>query len=75
MPNYMTKALTKVQHVYPSKPQNTPNRWILPIYGKITQNSMPHDNTHLLDNVYARAIDNTILPTLNQIVTNQASPL
>ena len=48
---------------------------------------MPHGTTYLIDNIstrciqsivgyfiyYVRAIDNTILPTLNEIAMNQAS--
>ena len=89
MPEYVTNALLKFQHKSPSRPCHAPHKWTRPAYGKQTQYAPPPDDTELLDTkegitriqsivgtflYYARAIDCTLLPGLNQISTQQSKP-
>ena len=68
--------------------QHASHEWTVPIYGKNCQFAKPADTSPLLDKkgkqcvqsvvglflYYARAIDNTILPALNEISFLQACP-
>ena len=88
MPDYVTKKLNQYQHQTPKKPQYAPHQWTKPAYGKTTQYAPEPDRSELLDSkgqryiqsivgtflYYARAIDPTILPALNEISTQQSKP-
>ena len=88
MKNYVIKALQRLQHTFPSKPQYAPHKWTVPIYGSNRQYAPDPDSSPLLPAsdikkvqsvvgtflYYARAIDNTILPALNEISASQAKP-
>ena len=88
MPNYVTKKLQNFQHPTPTKPQYAPHVWNKPAYGKQTQYAPEPDRTNFLDAkrtklvqsivgaflYYARAMDPTILPALNEISTQQSKP-
>ena len=88
MKDYVKKALAKFQHSLPSKPQYAPHKWTVPIYGQNKQFGLDPDTSPVLPSkditevqkvvgtflYYARAVDNTILPALNEIATNQAKP-
>ena len=90
MPKYIPNLLNKLQHIKPSIPQYSPHEFIPTKFSKkgdrqyLQQpDSTPHLNTEDTKWVqsavgsllyYARALDNTILPCLNQIGTEQALP-
>ena len=88
MPNYVTKALERLGHRAPPRPQHSPHKWVPITYGKQIQNATVEDTTPLLTPLgikhiqqvvgsflyYARAIDNTIHPALNTIGSQQAKP-
>ena len=77
-----------MQHIFPARPQLTPHEWTEPVYGQKRQFAKADDTTPLLNKkgikrvqrivgiflYYGRAIDNTILPTLNEISASQAAP-
>ena len=35
MPDYVNKALGRLQHTKPKRPQYVPHHWMVPAYGKI----------------------------------------
>ena len=87
MPSYVPKALAKFQHAPPSSAQHTPHQWTKPVYGQKVQyaNSdtsplLNKKDTQRVQSVsgtflyYARAVDPTILPALNEISNNQVKP-
>lgn len=81
LPGYIKKVLQRFDHKPPAKPQHCPFRPHPKKYGKDSQDPLPSDETKLLDLkgvrkvqqvvgallFYARAIDNTILPSLSTI--------
>ena len=88
MVDYVIMALQKLQHIFPARPQLAPHEWTEPVYGQKRQFAKLHDTSPLLNKkgikrvqrvvgiflYYGRAIDNTILPTLNEISASQAAP-
>ena len=88
MPGYNAKTLDRLQHPPPSKPQFAPHKWNKPIYGKHTQLAPSPDTSQQLSAkdtkyiqsavgaylYYARALEHTMLPALNEIGTTQAKP-
>ena len=89
MPKYVPAALLKFQHKQPSRPSHAPHKWTRPAYGKQTQYAPQPDDLEILQTTieirriqaivgtflyYARAIDCTMLPALNQISTKQSKP-
>ena len=86
MPNYVSSALLRLQHVPPSKPQYTPHTWTQPSFGRKLQLA-PSDDSPLLNPIqtkhiqsvvgsflyYARAVDPTMLPALNEIGAQQSA--
>jgi len=89
MPGYVERALTKFQHPAPLRAQHAPHKWIEPVYGsRKPQSPTPDSAAQPLDKpgtkriqsingtfmYYGRACDPCILPTLNEIATEQASP-
>ena len=81
MKGYVLKVLHKLQHTFPNKPQYAPHKWTVPICRKNRQFAPDLDETPLLPAkeikyvqravgtflYYIRAINNTILPTLNEL--------
>ena len=87
MPTYTHKALTKLNHPTPSKKQHAPHKWTAPAYGNTIQ-TVDVDTSAPLSTkgqrrvqaivgtflYYARAVDPTILPAINDIASAQANP-
>ena len=88
MPKYIPELRKKLQHTKPIKPQYAPHKWTQPVFGKQTQMALDPHKTEPLDKkgtkyiqsgvgsilYYARAVDPTMLPSLNKIGTTQAKP-
>jgi len=88
MPNFVRNTLKKLKYVQHKKPQYAPHIWNVPIYGKNRQFAQEKDKSPKLNPAYtkyiqqvvgsflyfARAIDNTILPAINEIASTQSSP-
>jgi hypothetical protein len=89
MPGYIDRALKKFDHVPPSRNQHAPHTWVEPAYGSCRpQSPTPISTAPLLDKqgtnriqsitgtflYYGRACDPCILPTLNEIASEQAKP-
>ena len=86
MPTYVRKALEKLNHTTPSLPQHVPYKGVPITYGKQPHNTQEPDNTpflskedtrHIQRNVgtflyYARAVDTTIHPAINDMSITQA---
>jgi hypothetical protein len=88
MPGFIKKALTRFGHECPKRKQNSSHKHVAPIYGAWAQYVEPENPSPLLSKVektyiqavtntllyYARAVDSTILTTLNANATQQAAP-
>ena len=88
MPKYMMKALAKFAHPKPHRAQYSPHRWNKPTYGQRVQYVTPDKLGTPLDMkgqrrvqsivgtfLYCgRAVEQTILPALNDIASFQARP-
>ena len=88
MPNYVHKQLTKYRHTAPRRPQYCPCEPAPIKYGRNAQeasepeesSALSADGKKILQQVvgsflyYARAVDMTILHTLNSIASEQANP-
>ena len=88
MPNFVNKTLNKLNYICKTKHQLALHKWTIPIYGKNKQFPQPIDISALLDKegikyvqrtvgsflYYTIAIDNTILPALNETALSQAKP-
>jgi hypothetical protein len=88
MPGYIKNTLHKFQHRQPLKAQHTPHDWVRPTYGAKVQYAKNPTNLPILDKIgtqrvqaingtllyYARAVYPTMLPALNEISSQQASP-
>ena len=87
MSGYVSKALECLQHTPPKQTQYAWHEWNKPVYGQCIQYVNDNDkNTPLLDKketkqvqsvvgpflYYARAVDLTMLPALNEIASKQA---
>ena len=48
MPNYVIKALKKLEHPVPNKPQHSPHRWIHKTYGQKVHYAPSDDTSDLL---------------------------
>ena len=86
MPKYIPAMLKKLQHPSPKKPQYAPHQWVQPIYGRRLQmtpvddsDPLPREGIRKVQSIvgsilyYARALDSTMLPSLNDIGSKQAS--
>ena len=87
MPGYIEATLERLQHPKPARPQHAPHLWTQPAYGQKLQLA-PIDETPKLEKkgihfvqscvgsllYYARAVDATMLPAINEISGAQASP-
>mmetsp|Transcript_35759 Transcript_35759/g.55005 ORF Transcript_35759/g.55005 Transcript_35759/m.55005 type:complete len:135 (-) Transcript_35759:380-784(-) len=88
MSGYVQKALRRVQHPPPIKPQNQPHEHTVPNYGATQQYTNTPTKEPTLDTAnkifiqqvlgaflyYARAIDHTMLVALSAIAAEQATP-
>ena len=88
MPQYIEKTLQKFNHPTPARAQHAPHDWIRPAYGAKIQYAPADPNLPVLDQAgttrvqsingtlmyYARAVDPSMLPALNEISTQQAKP-
>ena len=88
MPGYVEEALKRFAHPTPITPQHSPFKWTRPVYGQSIQYAKEEDTTPVLNTndtkrvqqvvgtflYYARAIDNTMLPALNDIAAQQSAP-
>ena len=88
MPDYINAALTKFQHPKPPSPQHQPYPHTPPTYGARVQYTPPADTSPILSTAdktriqqivgvflyYARAVDPTMLPALNELGSQQANP-
>jgi hypothetical protein len=84
MTGYVSNVLSKFQHDAPKHPQNTPSRYVTPVYGAKTQYATKDETPPLTAKqcltiqkvtgsvlYYARAVDPTVLMPLNDIATEQ----
>ena len=88
MKHFVIKTLRQLQHIFSSKPQYAPHSWTVPNYGINRQYAKPADTSPLLDKsgitrvqsivgfffYYGRAINNTILVSLNELAASQFAP-
>ena len=87
MPQYVCDALTQFLHKLPTKPQHAPHHWSKPIYSKTQEPTQLQqglqlniNDTKIIQQIlrtffyYGRGVDYTILPTLNEISTQQSKP-
>ena len=49
MPEYVEKALDRLQRPKPKRPQYAPHIWTVPSYGKIPQMALDPDEIYLVD--------------------------
>ena len=87
MPGFIDKVLLHHEKT-PLRPTYTPHSYNTPVYGKATQYAPPPDDSEPLPPdrklriqavvgsllYYARAIDGSLLPALNEIAATQANP-
>jgi len=87
MPGYSERALKRVQHPDPQRPEHSPHAWQRPTYGTKTQFAPEPDTTPVLDAAdrtrvqevigvllyYARTVDATMLTALGTFATQQAN--
>ena len=88
MPEYVKKALDRLQHPKPKRPQYAPHFWTVPAYGKILQIVPDPDYSNLLDKkatniiqsivgtmlYYGRSVDPTMSRAINEILRVQSKP-
>ena len=88
MPNYIRDALTRFGHTPPRTLQHSPHAWKSPAYGQRIQQATIKSSSPTLNEkqtkviqaivgtllYYARGVDPTMLPALNEISTEQAAP-
>ena len=88
MPEFVQKTLKKLVHRVPTKIQHSPHRYTPIVFGKQQQFTPMPDESPFLDAegkryvqsvvgsflYYARAVDSTILPTINELGLTQANP-
>ena len=88
MPGFVKKTLSKLNCECINNHQLAPHKWQTPIHGKNWQFFTSEDTLNVLNKVgikyvqktvglflyYARAVDNTILPVLNEIALYQTKP-
>ena len=88
MPTYISKLLQRLKHPAPKRPVNAPHKWNTPIYGRKqqfgtpqdTSNTLPLNQARRIQSVigsllyYARAVDPSLLPGLNETSITQSAP-
>jgi Reverse transcriptase (RNA-dependent DNA polymerase) len=86
MPGYVERALQRFQHIVPTKSEDAPHTCERPIYGAAIQLTAapdmspplsPNDTKRVQEIIgtllyYARAIDNTMLPAIGTIASQQS---
>jgi hypothetical protein len=86
MPGYIERALLRFQHKSPAKPEDSPHFAERPIYGAAVQLTAAPDTSPPLSPgdtkrvqeilgtllYYARAVDNTMLPAINSLASEQS---
>jgi hypothetical protein len=84
MPNYVTKALARLRHSPPKKPQHSPHPYATPVYGQKQQYAKPTGTTCQLTpaqvkfcqeftgifNYYARVINNAMQTAVSSIASS-----
>ena len=84
----MKKALNRIQHPKPKRPQYAPHRWSVPVNGKTPQTAQDPEKSNLLDKKattiiqsivgtmlnYARSVDPTMLRVISKISRVQSRP-
>jgi hypothetical protein len=88
MPGYVSNVLSKFQHDSPKHPQQTPSRYVSPVYGAKTQYATKDETPSItaqqcltIQKVtgsvlhYARAVDPTVLMPLNDIAMEQTKSM
>ena len=87
MPGYIEKLRARYSHEMPRRPQHSPYRAPPKIYGAAAQDTIPDNELtkidekrvkvvqHVVEGVlyYGRAVDNTVLPGLSSMASEQAS--
>ena len=82
MPDYVRKALGRLQRPKPKRPEYAPHCWSVPAYGKMLQIAPDLDERHLIDKkagnivqfivrtmlYYARLLYPTMLRAINEIL-------
>jgi hypothetical protein len=84
MPGYVNNVLNKFQHDNHKTPQNTPSKYVTPVYGEKTQYATQDDTPLLsakqcttIQNItgsvlhYSRAVNTTVLMHLSDIATKK----
>ncbi len=88
MPGYITNLLTRLKHPPPAHKVDAPHAWIAPKCGQTVQHAPLKDMTPLLSAAatgllqsavgsllfYARAVDPSMLPGLNEVSVQQSKP-
>ena len=87
MPGYVPTALTKFKHIPPKRQQSEPQSWTSPVYDQKIQYATKYQSTPLGKKgtqqlqskagtflYYVRAVDSTILSSLNEISNKQSAP-
>ena len=89
MPDYVQKSRERFGHQAPEQPQHPPHKWNKPVFGKQTpQAPITNTTVEYLDEKYTkriqeisgtyiycgRGVDSSILPTLNERLTQQSAP-
>ena len=88
MPDYVGKALDRLQHSKPKMPQYAPHLWSVPAYVKILQKAPYPENNDLLDKNstkiiqpivgtminYERSVDPTMIRAIHEILRVQSRP-
>ena len=88
MPGYITNLLTRMKHPTPSRRVDAPHAWTAPCYGRTVQHAPLQDMTPLLSTAatgllqsavgsllfYARTVDPSMLPGLNEVSVQQSKP-
>ena len=60
MPEYVKKALDRLQHPRPKRPQYAPHSWKVPSYGKRLKMAPDPDNSKLIDKKYTKIIQSVL---------------
>jgi hypothetical protein len=85
VPGYVANVLSKFQYDNPKYPQDTPSKYVTPVYGTTTQYATRDETPSLTAKkclniqkltgsvlYYSRGVDPTVMLRLNNIATEQA---
>ena len=87
MPNFVNKAIARLYHHFPIKPQNSPHPYNAPIYGqirqfdittitneKLTPDKLKHcQKSCVLSNYHAQAIENNMQTAISAIASSPST--